>query len=41
MEIEDRLTINKEYAEKYVKKKQAEELSKREYPLSTHTDMAL
>ena len=29
VEIEDRLTINKEYAEKYVKKKQAEELSKR------------
>ena len=28
--VEDRLTINKEYAEKYVKKKQAEELSRRE-----------
>jgi len=28
--MEDRLTINKEYAARYVKRKQAEELSKRE-----------
>ena len=33
MEEEITLTINKEYAEKYVKKKQAEELSRRKHHL--------
>lgn len=36
MDEVDCLTINKEYAEKYVKRKQAEELSKRENALDLH-----
>lgn len=34
--MEDRLTINKEYAARYVKRKQAEELSKRKYIMHDH-----
>ena len=34
--MEDKLTINKEYAARYAKKKQAEELSKRKCGCTVH-----
>lgn len=39
--MEDRLTINKEYAARYVKRKQAEELSKRKYIMHDHASLEL